>query len=140
MLLAVAYQPLPVLRIKRGRADQKPDADIKDLLTVCVEAGLGSTPPPKINERFRAPLSTSDIDQREIQLLCPGARAHKFAERTISNSSRSSRGDHPADHMGLPFKNVCGYILAASLARKQAARKGHEGPIKMSSLIMFFFP
>ena len=135
-------------RIKRRLSfirNQMPD--IMDLLTVCVEAGLGfDAALLKINERFEGPLVDEFmIVQREIQMALPRREAlKKLADRNGIGELKTFVGAiTQADQMGLPIKNV---LRAQSsqlrLVRKQLAEeKAMKAPIKMMlPLILFVFP
>ncbi|MCX7614973.1 MAG: type II secretion system F family protein [Clostridiales bacterium] len=135
-------------RIKKRQAfirNQMPD--IMDLLTVCVEAGLGfDAALLKINERFVGPfVDELMIVGREIQMALPRRDALKnLADRNGLPELKTFIGALiQADQMGLPIKNV---LRAQSsqlrLTRKQVAEeKGMKAPIKMMlPLILFVFP
>ena len=121
--------------------------DIMDLLTVCVEAGLGFDGALlKINERFDGPLVDElMVVEREIQMALPRREAlKKLADRNSISELKTFVGALiQADQMGLPIKNV---LRAQSsqlrLTRKQIAEeKGMKAPIKMMlPLILFVFP
>lgn len=135
-------------RIKKRQGlikNQTPD--VMDLLTVCVEAGLGfDAALLKINERFKGPLVDElMIVQREIQMALPRRDAlMKFTERNNIDELKVFAGAViQADQMGLPMKNVLRVQSSQlRLARKQAAEeKAMKAPIKMMlPLIVFVFP
>jgi tight adherence protein C len=121
--------------------------DIMDLLTVCVEAGLGFDGALlKINERFEGPLVDEFmIVQREIQMSLPRKEAlKKFSDRSGIPELKTFVGALiQADQMGLPMKNVLKVQSSQlRLARKQIAEeKAMKAPIKMMlPLVFFVFP
>jgi len=121
--------------------------DVMDLLTVCVEAGLGfDTALLKIDEHSQGPLVDELIMvQREIQMGLPRREAlKKFAERnSVSELKTFVGGLIQADQLGLPIKNVLRAQSAQlRLTRKQIAEeKAMKAPIKMMlPLVVFIFP
>jgi tight adherence protein C len=121
--------------------------DIMDLLTVCVEAGLGfDAALLKINERFEGPLVDElMIVQREIQMALPRKEAlKKFSDRNDIPELKTFVGALiQADQMGLSMKNVLKVQSSQlRLARKQIAEeKAMKAPIKMMlPLVFFVFP
>lgn len=135
-------------RIKRRQeAIRNQMPDVMDLLTVCVEAGLGFDGALlKISDRFEGPLVDElMVVQREIQMALPRREAlKKFADRNDVMELKTFVGALiQADQMGLPLKNV---LRAQSsqlrLSRKQAAEeKAMKAPVKMMlPLVFFIFP
>lgn len=121
--------------------------DIMDLLTVCVEAGLGfDAALLKIEERFEGPLvSEFMIVQREIQMGLPKREAlKKFADRIELPEMKTFVGAIvQAEQMGLPIKNVLrSQSHQLRQTRKQIAEeKAMKAPIKMMlPMVLFIFP
>jgi len=121
--------------------------DVMDLVTVCVEAGLGfDAALLKIDEHSQGPLVDElIIVQREIQMGLPRREAlKKFADRnSVSELKTFVGGLIQADQLGLPIKNVLRAQSAQlRLTRKQIAEeKAMKAPIKMMlPLVVFIFP
>ena len=121
--------------------------EVMDLMSVCIEAGLGfDAALIKISEMITGPLVNELlILNREIQMGCPRRQALKnfgeccdLKELKIFASSLAQ-----AEQLGIPIKNVLNtQSNQMRVTRRQKAQeKGMKAPVKiMLPMVVFIFP